>query len=81
MWTVTITGADDDVDPSALEDLSDEFPFVEWGILRSAKREGPDYMRMKWMKDGRILPRRTNTPAEVARGGRLLIFWALRRMA
>lgn len=42
-------------------------------------RQGPDYMRMKLMEDGRILPRRTNTPAEVARGGRLLIFWALRR--
>lgn len=42
-------------------------------------RQGPDYLRMKLMKDGRFLPRRTNTPAEVARGGRLLIFWALRR--
>jgi len=51
MWTVAITGADDDVDPSALEDLSDEFPFVEWGILRSAKREGtPRYPSRKWVR-------------------------------
>jgi hypothetical protein len=34
---VTITGADDQVDPKALRDLSEEFPFVEWGILRSRK--------------------------------------------
>lgn len=32
---VTITGADDGVDPKALVDLSAEFPFVEWGLLRS----------------------------------------------
>lgn len=37
---VTITGADDGVDPRALVDLSHEFPFVEWGILRSVTREG-----------------------------------------
>lgn len=51
MWTVTITGADDDVDPAALEDLSREFPFVEWGILRSTKREGtPRYPSRKWVR-------------------------------
>lgn len=37
---VTITGADDGVDPRHLADLSREFPFVEWGILFSQKREG-----------------------------------------
>lgn len=37
---VTITGADDDVDPNALARLSYEFPFVEWGILFSDTRQG-----------------------------------------
>lgn len=30
---VTITGADDSIDPSALVELSETYPFVEWGIL------------------------------------------------
>lgn len=30
---VTLTGADDTVDPADLLDISREFPFVEWGIL------------------------------------------------
>jgi hypothetical protein len=34
---VTITGADDAVDPQALLDLSLAYPFVEWGLLRSRK--------------------------------------------
>lgn len=34
---VTITGADDDVDPEALLDLSAEFPYVEWGVLRGGQ--------------------------------------------
>ena len=37
---VTITGADDKVDPQVLVGLSKEFPFVEWGFLFSAKRAG-----------------------------------------
>jgi hypothetical protein len=38
--TVTITGADDMTDMYELVDLSAEFPFVEWGILVSARNEG-----------------------------------------
>lgn len=38
--TVTITGADNSVDPESLVELSREFPFVEWGILLSRSREG-----------------------------------------
>lgn len=37
---VTITGADDRTSIQALVDLSQEFPFVEWGILASQKRIG-----------------------------------------
>lgn len=49
LHTVTITGADDLVDPRRLVDLSAEFPFVEWGILRSAAREGkPRYPSPRW---------------------------------
>ena len=32
---VTITGADDSVEPRALAELSEAFPFVEWGLLMS----------------------------------------------
>jgi hypothetical protein len=34
---ITITGADDEVDPRALLDLSSEFPYVEWGVLRGGQ--------------------------------------------
>jgi hypothetical protein len=36
---VSITGADDSVDPEYLIDLSLEFPFVEWAILVSRSQE------------------------------------------
>lgn len=48
---VTITGADDAVDPTSLALLSREFPFVEWGVLRSATREGtPRYPSEMWRR-------------------------------
>lgn len=40
LHTVTVTGADDAVDPIALLQLADRFPFVEWGLLWSEKRRG-----------------------------------------
>ncbi len=47
---VTITGADDMTDPESLLDLSREFPFVEWGLLRSLKRAGtPRYPSPEWL--------------------------------
>ncbi len=46
---VTITGADDAVDPAHLVALSAEFPFVEWGVLYSASREGESrYPSEEW---------------------------------
>jgi hypothetical protein len=33
--TVTITGADDAVDPEELLQIQQRYPFVEWGILLS----------------------------------------------
>ncbi|RDJ35087.1 MAG: hypothetical protein DWQ19_09640 [Crenarchaeota archaeon] len=48
---VTLTGADDNVDPNELLNLSLKFPFVEWGILFSPKEEGtPRYPSRKWLK-------------------------------
>jgi hypothetical protein len=48
---VTITGADDSIDPKDLVVLSKEFPFVEWGILLSkssvGKKRFPSY---NWLK-------------------------------
>lgn len=48
-FVVTVTGADDAVDPAALVALSRRFPFVEWGILVSATRDGtPRYPSSAW---------------------------------
>ena len=48
---VTITGADDAVDPEALFRLSSIFQFVEWGILYSAKRAGsPRFPSVAWIE-------------------------------
>lgn len=47
---VTITGADDGVEPAALVALSRDFPFVEWGVLFSATRHGePRYPSSDWL--------------------------------
>lgn len=47
---VTITGADDCIDPGKLLGLSREFPFVEWGILYSVKRQGTlRYPTERWI--------------------------------
>ena len=40
LHTVTITGADDAVNPRDLFALSRAFPFVEWAVLRSTERRG-----------------------------------------
>jgi hypothetical protein len=48
---VTITGADDEVNPADLALLSREFPFVEWAVLCSRKRAGtPRYPSERWMQ-------------------------------
>ena len=55
-YRVTITGADDAVDPRALLDLSAEFPFVEWGLLCSMKRIGTSrYPSPTWIDRLRVL--------------------------
>lgn len=48
---VTITGADDSVDVSELSRLTDEFPFVEWGILFSQSKQGTKrYPSWEWIE-------------------------------
>ncbi len=47
---VTITGADNSIEPEELFKLSNEFPFVEWGILFSRSREKTNrYPSYDWM--------------------------------
>lgn len=53
---VTITGPDDSIKPADLIPLTEEFPFVEWGILVSAGNVGsPRFPSMKWMAEMREL--------------------------
>ena len=59
LQTVTLTGADDSIRPAELADLSEEFPFVEWGILCSASKAGvPRFPSYKWMTHLRHLAQR-----------------------
>lgn len=52
LHTVTITGADDAVDPRHLFELSREFPYVEWAILRSIGRVGTNrYPSEAWLHE------------------------------
>src|SRR5579871_6111486 len=49
---VTITGADNSIQPKQLIDITDEFPFVEWGILfDSFKRLKPRFPTQSWIED------------------------------
>lgn len=51
---VTLTGADDTVQMKDLIALSNEFPFVEWGILISNHvddRKRPRFPSWNWLKD------------------------------
>jgi phosphoribosylanthranilate isomerase len=50
-FIVTITGADDNVDPKDLIELNKEYPFVEWAILFSSSANGTDrYPTASWRK-------------------------------
>lgn len=49
---VTITGADDTTSIPQLVELSQEFPFVEWGILVSRRAEGgPRFPSRDWIDE------------------------------
>jgi len=52
IFTVTLTGADESVDPKDLLYISDKFPWVEWGILLSSKKSGsPRYPAANWVSE------------------------------
>lgn len=60
---ITISGADDEVDPWDLVDLTRRFPFVEWGILVSKRPGRPRYPTSNWLNSladalmkGRMFP-------------------------
>lgn len=47
---VTITGADDSIDPQDLVELKREYPYVEWAILLSANQMGGNrFPSAQWM--------------------------------
>jgi hypothetical protein len=49
---VTITGADDETPTMDLFDLSERYPFVEWGILFSQAKAGvPRYPSHDWVEE------------------------------
>lgn len=49
---LTVTGIDDKVDLRWVEQISDEYPWVEFGVLLSHKRRGtPRYPSPNWLAD------------------------------
>jgi len=54
--TVTVTGADDSVDPMDLVSIADEYPFVEFGILLSRNAMGGvRFPSAKWLNEASSL--------------------------
>lgn len=55
---VTITGADDSIEPTQLIKLTEQYPFVEWGILVSQSSMGkPRFPSEPWLNKLRLLTR------------------------
>lgn len=46
---VTLTGADDSVEPERLLELSERFPFVEWGILIGSQDAHSRFPSFRWL--------------------------------
>ncbi len=50
--SITITGADDNISPQDPINLSKLYPFVEWGLLFSPKKQGtPRYPTQEWLEE------------------------------
>lgn len=47
---VTLTGADDSVSPENLVQLSNKYPFVEWGILIGSRNGVPRFPSLEWIE-------------------------------
>lgn len=64
---VTITGADDRSDIKKLLEISEEHPFVEWGILVSLRSEGmPRFPGREWIDEFVAACRESNKPIDVS---------------
>jgi hypothetical protein len=52
LFSVTITGISDDCNLTELFDLSEKYPFLEWGVLFSETKSGnhPRYPSSEWLK-------------------------------
>jgi len=49
---ITITGADDSIDPQDLVAITKKYPFVEWGILFSRSQQGTSrFPSNQWVKN------------------------------
>ena len=50
IYKVTMTGADDSINPNELIEISKKYPFVEWGILVSRNSQGSNrFPSLQWM--------------------------------
>lgn len=56
LYRVTLTGADNSIEPSSLFDLAERFPFLEFGILVSQSQQGSTrFPDMEWLESLRDL--------------------------
>lgn len=63
---VTLTGADDSVHPRKLIELSQEFPFVEWGILVGSRAGHTRFPSPEWRRDLAALVHDTPFPVKLS---------------
>lgn len=70
---VTITGADDSVTALDMKDITERFPYVEWGILLSRSQEGsPRFPSKDWLDQ---LADMTQVGAQLVLSGHLCGAW------
>lgn len=72
--SVTLTGADDSINPAALAGLSMEFPYVEWGILYGS-RTRPRYPSRPWIDDLRAVAKENLHGANMRLSAHLCSGW------
>ena len=52
LFSITLTGADNSIDPIELVKLSEQYPIIEWAILMSEKNAGdPRFPDKKWFDE------------------------------
>lgn len=63
---VTFTGADDDIDPELLLDLSDSYADVEWGILFGSNFGAERFPSTSWLDDLWIATNQNTRPTQLS---------------